>query len=147
MQGRLRAALARVSAGAGGAVVALSLATLVGFDALSGVLSGAGTSMRFAAVVLVLAPVSFAMGWLFPAGVARVHVHGGEVGLGLAVNGVASVVAAPLAVLLSSTFGFPATIGLAVGCYAAAALFAVAGGGRSEHDDAAAVSEDAHLAR
>ena len=147
VQGRVRADPARVIAATAGAVVALSLATLLAFDGLSGVLSGAGTPVRFVAVVLVLAPVSFAMGWLFPAGVARVHLSGGEVGLGLAVNGVASVVAAPLAVLLSASFGFPATIGLAVGCYAVAALIAVAGRGGSEHDDAAAVSEDAHLAR
>lgn len=146
-EGRVRAAPSRVISGAGGAVVALAPATLVAFDALSGALAAAPTAIRFVAVVLALAPVSFAMGWLFPAGIARLHAHHGEVGLGLAVNGVASVVAAPLAVLLSATFGFPATTGLAVGCYAAATLAVLVGPGRSEDDDAAAVPEDTHLAR
>ncbi len=140
VQGRCLAAPERTVAYAGGAVVALALATLFAFDALSAPLAATGTAVRFLASVLLLAPVSFAMGWLFPAGVARLHLRRGEVGLGLAVNGVASVVAAPLAVLLSATFGFAATIGLAVGCYAVAALVAAVGGGRiSEDDHAAAV--------
>ena len=57
-----------------------------------------------------------------PAGVRHLHTVRGEVGLALAVNGVASVFAAPLAVLLSASYGFGAALVAAVGCYGVASL-------------------------
>ncbi|MFW5685021.1 MAG: hypothetical protein ACOC2Y_05070 [Spirochaetota bacterium] len=122
VEGRVRIAAAGRIAVAAAAVVVLGAATLVGMDAVQPLLATAAGVVRFAALLVALGPVSFAMGWLFPAGVERLGEREGEVGLALAVNGVASVVAAPLAVLVSSGLGFPALLGGALSCYAIAGL-------------------------
>lgn len=124
-QGRVRLSAERRIGIAAGAVVLLGIATIVGMDAWQGALATLSQPMRFSVLLLVLAPVSYAMGWLFPSGVALLGERGGEVGLALAVNGVASVVAAPLAVLVSSSFGFPVLLAGALACYAVAGAAAL----------------------
>jgi hypothetical protein len=124
VSGRCRKAAVTKIAAAGLAVAALAVATLVGIDALGAASAPLSQAARFAAVVLTLAPVSFAMGWLFPSGLERLEELGGETGLALAVNGVASVVAAPLAVLFSSGLGFVVLLVGAAVCYVAAGAVA-----------------------
>jgi spermidine synthase len=123
VQGRLSLPPGRTIAVGGAAVVATGVLTLLVLEAAGGSLArlggapGEGGAARFASFVVILGPVSFCMGWLFPAAVSWLDARGGDVGLAWAVNGVASVVAAPLAVLVASSFGFSRLAAGAFVCY------------------------------
>ena len=106
------------------AVLILGPATVLALNAIAVPLATGTFAARLAVTILVLAPLSFSCGWLFPAGMDVLSSRGGEPGLALAVNGVASVVAAPLAVLVSASFGFIVLAGLALLCYVVAGIAA-----------------------
>jgi len=126
-QSRIRRT-ARTRIVAGAAVVALlALLYAVALDWILGLVVDAGVAVRFAIAVVTLGPISFFLGWLFPAGIAEIsRVDRRLIPLAWASNGVASVVAAPLAVLLAMTGGFGLVAGIAAGCYGVVAVVAVA---------------------
>lgn len=117
LQSRLRISpLGRICAG-GAAVVVLSTAFVFGAPSLLGLIARSAGGVRFVLALLVIAPVAFFMGWLFPAGISALKDRH-EVPVAWAANGVASVVAAPLAVLLAMWTGFRVVSFIATGCYA-----------------------------
>ena len=81
-------------------------------------------SVRLGAVILMLAPVAFLMGMPFPyaleclAGVDRNWLP-----WAWGINGFASVVASPLALIVAMDFGFNRVMLIALGCYVLAAVF------------------------
>jgi hypothetical protein len=79
---------------------------------------GASRLLSFAAAAALLAPMSLLLGLFFPAGLAVLrHDSIAIVPWAWAVNGFASVCAAPLAVLLSMSIGLDGVAALAVGLY------------------------------
>jgi hypothetical protein len=88
-------------------VAVLSLLYAVAFEPILGLAVQAGVVARFAIAVVALVPISFFLGWQFPAGIAELsRVDNRLIPIAWASNGIASVVAAPLAVLLAMTWGF-----------------------------------------
>ncbi|HYA02978.1 MAG TPA: hypothetical protein VEI04_07670 [Syntrophobacteria bacterium] len=80
---------------------------------------------RFLVTLVLLAPVAFFMGWPFPVGLLLLERRSPSlIPWAWGINGVASVAAAPLAVLLSMSFGFRLVLLGAVGCYGLAAVLA-----------------------
>jgi len=74
--------------------------------------------IKIIAVGMLLLPLGWAMGFLLPAGITAAGARGpGTVAWCWAVNGAASVVAAPLSVALSMSRGFNATLIWAALCY------------------------------
>ena len=122
----------RIVAGAT-TVAVLSLLYAVTLDPILGLAVQAGVAARFVIAVVALVPISFFLGWQFPAGIARLsRVDHHLIPIAWASNGVASVVAAPLAVLLAMTGGFAAVAGTAAVCYGFVAVGALAARGSSE---------------
>jgi hypothetical protein len=110
----------------GGAAVAL-LAVLyyLGLDPVLSLVVEAGETLRFLITLVLLFPLSFMMGWLMPAGLEAAGKTSQElVPLAWAVNGVASVAATPLSVMVAAGGGFLSVTLLAVGCYGAVAAAA-----------------------
>jgi hypothetical protein len=110
----------------GGAIVAaLALLYYLGLDPVLNTGLAAAEPLRFLIALLVLFPISFMLGWLMPAGL---EAAGGAsrdlIPLAWAVNGVASVAATPLSVMIAAGGGFLAVSLVATGCYAAVAVFA-----------------------
>jgi hypothetical protein len=102
-------------------VVASALAAVLGM--LTGWVGGSPVVVRSAAAVAALAPLALLMGFPMPLGLARLHRGAPSlVPLAWGVNGFASVLAAPLAVLLAMTWSYRVVTVAAVGLYLAAAL-------------------------
>lgn len=83
----------------------------------------AGAFARSLAGFLTLAPLAFMLGWLFPAGITHTPVAATPVAW--AVNGVASVAAGPIAVLLAVFGGFRLLTIAAAACYLLVAVAAL----------------------
>ncbi len=99
----------------------ISILYLVALDPLLNLFIGLGTLWRFAVTILLLFPVSFFLGWMFPSGIAVLEKNSDElVPWALAIDSFASVSAAPLAIILSMSIGFTNVILLGVACYVAA---------------------------
>ena len=109
---------------AGIAVVASLLA--VALAALTGWVGGSSVAVRSGAAVVAVAPLALLMGFPMPLGLARLHRGAPSlVPLAWGVNGFASVLAAPLAVLLAMTWSYHVVTFAAVGLYVAAAVLFV----------------------
>ncbi len=106
--------------------VALVLLLLLGAGfllSLVHVLQPAHLVLRAMVAMLMLAPVSFLMGWQFPLGLRL--LTGGDPALvswAWAANGFASVVAAPLSAVITLELGSPALFVVAAGAYGIAAV-------------------------
>jgi hypothetical protein len=84
------------------------------------------TAVRFLVTLVLLAPPAFFMGWPFPIGMVLLERRSPSlIPWAWGMNGFASVAAAPLAVLLSMSFGFQAVLYGAVGCYLLALALAL----------------------
>jgi spermidine synthase len=84
------------------------------------------TAGRFVVTLVLVAPAAFFMGWPFPIGMLLLERRSPAlIPWAWGINGFASVAAAPLAVLLSMSFGFRAVLVAAVGCYALAYVLAL----------------------
>jgi len=84
---------------------------------------GLGTFWRFIVTAILLLPVSFFLGWMFPSGIAVLEKNSDElIPWALAIDSFASVSAAPLAIILSMSIGFSNVILLGIGCYIGAGL-------------------------
>ncbi|MCK4513894.1 MAG: hypothetical protein KAU31_01485, partial [Spirochaetaceae bacterium] len=120
-----RTPIFRIVAGAT-TVAVLSLLYAVALDSILGLAVQAGVAARFVIAVVALVPISFFLGWQFPAGIAELdRVDDRLIPIAWASNGVASVVAAPLAVLVAMTGGFGLVAGIAGACYGVVAVVAV----------------------
>lgn len=110
----------RAAAAAAGAVVAVPvLSHVILLDAVR----GAGDSERVLAVCGFLALPSVVMGMPFPLAIRHLSRHGATlVPTAFTANGLASVLAGPLAVLLAMATGFRFVLLAAAGCYLLAAL-------------------------
>ncbi len=122
----------RIVAGAS-AVAVLSLLYALAFDSILGLVAQTGVAVRFVIAALALVPISFFLGWQFPAGIAQLsRVDSRLIPIAWASNGVAAVVAAPLAVLLAMMGGFGLVAAIAGVCYGIVALVALGARGSSE---------------
>ena len=84
------------------------------------------TAVRFLVTLVLLAPPAFFMGWPFPIGMVLLERRSPSlIPWAWGMNGFASVAAAPLAVILSMSFGFQAVLFGAVGCYLLALALAL----------------------
>ena len=73
---------------------------------------------RFVIAAMLLMPLGFMMGWLFPVGITILQKNARDfVPWAWGINGYASVIAAPLAVMLSMSFGFTIVLTLALLLY------------------------------
>jgi hypothetical protein len=82
----------------------------------------AATGWRYLMTVLMLMPVSFFMGWMFPGGMDVLEKQSDTlIPWAWGVNGFASVTAAPLAIILSMSIGFNNVILIGLGFYLLAA--------------------------
>ncbi|WP_340103692.1 hypothetical protein [Rhodohalobacter sp. 8-1] len=73
---------------------------------------------RFLVTLLLLFPLTFMLGWMFVSGIGVLENRSPElVPWAWGINGFASVMSAPLAVMLSMSIGFHAVILIAAGCY------------------------------
>jgi MFS family permease len=101
--------------------IGIFLMSIVYMIALPGVIRGLihlSDAWRYGLAVLLLAPISFLMGMPFPSALARLHwLNSSLVPWAWGINGIASVVSAVLAVVLSIEFGFHVVFLLAGGCY------------------------------
>jgi hypothetical protein len=107
---------------------AVVVALVVGHDQLfaKSALAGVGRAGRTVAVVALLALPGLLLGMPFPLALRRIAGARSDGPANVAAaflwNGVASVLASPLAILLAMQVGFRMTLLVAAGCYAAAAL-------------------------
>lgn len=114
---RLRIVIATASIGI------LMLIYLLMSGPILSLFTGFGTAIRFLIACLMLLPVSFFFGWMFPSGIRILEEESDLlVPWAWGVDGFASVAAAPLAVILAMSFGFNAVILLGVLCYAGAGI-------------------------
>jgi MFS family permease len=106
------------------AVLGIMIVTVVYLLFLDTVLSSAiaySVAVRFIITALLLAPISFFMGWMFPVGMIRLEKRAKNlIPWAWGINGFASVSAAPLAIMLSMSFGFKAVLVIALLLYVAA---------------------------
>ena len=85
--------------------------------------------IRLVAAVALIAPLAFAMGLPFPLGLQRFQARSAAlVPWAWGVNGCASVLASPLAMIIAMQWGFILTVAAAGACYVAAACAAARGG-------------------
>ncbi len=93
---------------------------------------GSGTVVRYIVTVLMLMPLSFFMGWMFPSGMEQLEEQSETlIPWAWGVNGFASVIAAPTAILLSMSIGFNYVLLIGLGCYILAMLTSWMWGARS----------------
>jgi len=108
-----------VSAGAAAAIVLVPIAA---HPALLAAVLGQGTAARCVATVAYLSLPAFLMGMPFPLAIRALGARDRLlVPSAFAANGIASVVAGPLAVLIAMTAGFRVVLFAGCGCYLAAA--------------------------
>ena len=82
--------------------------------------------LRLAAVLVLIAPLAFAMGLPFPLGLQWFGTRSAAlVPWAWGVNGCASVLASPLAMIIAMQWGFVLTVTAAAACYVVAACAAV----------------------
>jgi hypothetical protein len=104
------------------AIGAIALAYLAVLPPLFGLLLPLPDAARIAIAAALVAPLAFAMGIPFPAGIARLAAQAPAlIPWAWGVNACASVVAAVAATLLAMHLGFGAVLVLAVALYAVAA--------------------------
>ncbi|MCF7804030.1 MAG: hypothetical protein K9N46_01845 [Candidatus Marinimicrobia bacterium] len=117
-QRRINMPAARRIQAAGIGLLAIAGLYLLGLDSFLNLFIGFGTAVRFLVTFIALFPLAFCMGWFFPAGIEILENRSEPlIPWAWGINGFASVVAAPLGVMLSMEFGFTVTMGIALGCY------------------------------
>ena len=108
------------------AVAAILLTTasiLIFSNAILNHFIGDGITIRYIVTVLMLMPVSFFLGWMFPSGMEILEKRSsGLIPWAWGINGFASVTSAPLAIMLSMSIGFSNVILLGLGSYLVAML-------------------------
>ena len=111
---------------AAGAIALLAPLLLPASGWLLAAVASWSTVGRFLVTLVLLAPVAFFMGWFFPVGLLLLEQRSPSlIPWAWGINGFASVAAAPLAVILSMSFGFRVVLLGAVGCYGLAVMLAL----------------------
>lgn len=104
-------------------IIAMMSGYLFLADPLMSLFIDSGTTVRFVVTILMLMPVSFFFGWMFPAGIHILETNSESlIPWAWGIDGFASVTAAPLAIVLSMSIGFSNVILLGMGCYLGAVL-------------------------
>jgi len=120
---RWQACPRRIIARASGLIVILALAALAGVHLWLPATQAWPTVARFAVAALLMGPLAFVMGQMFPSGLrALAGASPAIVPWAWAVNGFSSVAATISAPLLAMKWGFSRLALIAVGCYALAGL-------------------------
>lgn len=126
LQKRTAIGVVRRTQVASAAIVLLMLLYLILAEPITSLFIGAGTAVRFAVTIVMLMPVAFFFGWLFPAGIEILGESDEElIPWAWGVDGFASVAAAPLAIILSMSIGFNNVILIGMGCYVLAGLMSI----------------------
>ena len=108
-----------------GVAIALIVAAAVGLQPLLRALIELPFALRVAAALAMLAPFGVLLGMAMPLGLQRIDaLHPGAVTWAWAINGIASVVASALAVVVALEWGFVAATLVAAACYAGAFVHA-----------------------
>ena len=108
------------------AVAATAVIYVLALDWVFAAAVGWSTPMRLVLSAAIAGPLAFFMGWPFPGGLAAVRLRApARVPWAWGVNGFASVAGAPIAVLLSVSFGFSRVMLLAAALYLAAGAVCV----------------------
>ncbi len=82
--------------------------------------------LRFLVVIIMLIPPAFLLGWIFPAGLLHLErTNPSLIPWAWGINGVASVAASPLAILLSMATGFAWVVITALALYALVGINAI----------------------
>ena len=111
-----------------GAAIALIVAAAFGLQPLLRALIELPFALRVASAVALLAPFGVLLGMAMPLGLQRIDaLHPGAVTWAWAINGIASVVASALAVVVALEWGFVAATLVAAACYVGALLHALRG--------------------
>lgn len=105
---------------------------LLGVAPVSTAIGAMPALVRYVAAAMLIAPLAFLMGFPMPLGLARLHAsHAPLLAWAWGINGFASVLAAPVAMLLAMVWGFHVAAVVALAAYPAAAIFfRFLGGGR-----------------
>ena len=104
-------------------VIAMTALYVAGIDALLAVCLALPLPVRIAIAVALLAPLGFALGMPFPAGLSVVErISPGLVAWAWGINGCTSVLGAIAAVVLAMAVGFAGVFTIAAGLYVLAAL-------------------------
>ncbi|MCC5940113.1 MAG: hypothetical protein JJU37_01110 [Balneolaceae bacterium] len=105
------------------AILLTTAAILLFSNAILSIFIGAGIVTRYIVTVLMLMPVSFFLGWMFPSGMEILEKRSsGLIPWAWGINGFASVTSAPLAIMLSMSIGFSQVILLGLAFYLVAML-------------------------
>ena len=111
-----------------GAAIALMLAASFGLQPLLRELIELPFALRVTASVALLAPFGVLLGMAMPLGLQRIDaLHPGAVTWAWAINGIASVLASALAVVVALEWGFAIGTLVAAACYAGALIHALRG--------------------
>jgi len=104
------------------AIILLSIAYSLGFEAITGFLLKTGSLSRYLFSIILIAPLGFCMGIPFPMALNKIsQTTPALIPWAWGINGCASVISAILATLIAMQFGFSALIFLAVILYGVAA--------------------------
>jgi spermidine synthase len=104
------------------AIIITALFLILFSDPILNLFIDLGTGWRYLITVLMLMPVSFFLGWMFPSGMELLEQQSDSlIPWAWGINGFASVTAAPAAIMLSMSIGFSNVILLGLGCYIIAA--------------------------
>jgi hypothetical protein len=104
-------------------ICSVSLIYLITLNPVLSLFISLDTFWRFLVAIILLFPVSFFLGWMFPSGIDILDKNSDElIPWALAIDSFASVSAAPLAIILSMSFGFTNVILLGMACYFIAGL-------------------------
>ena len=107
------------------AAVVLIVAAAFGLQPLLRALIELPFALRVASTVAILAPAGILLGMAMPIGLQRIEaLHPGAATWAWAINGIASVVAAALAVVVAIQWGFDVATLVAAACYLAALVHA-----------------------
>ncbi|MCG2590458.1 hypothetical protein [Rhodohalobacter sulfatireducens] len=108
---------------AGLSVMAIAILFLFLLDPILSLFVGYSLWTRFVVTLVLLFPLTFMLGWMFVSGIGVLESRSPKlVPWAWGINGFASVIAAPLAVMLSMSVGFKMVVLMAAGCYGVAVL-------------------------
>jgi len=106
-----------------GVILSWALFYAIFHDLIINLFSSFPFILRYIFAIGIIMPLGFFLGWCLPSGVERISEYGTTlVAWAWGVNGAASVIASPLAIILAMNFGFTAVLGIAFACYLAAGV-------------------------
>jgi hypothetical protein len=105
------------------AIIILGAVHILATDPLMSLVVNLPAAGKALIAVILTLPLGFFMGWMFPLGLRIVSINAGPlVPWAWAINGFASVIAPPLALMFSMSLGFQSVLAIALVCYTAAGI-------------------------